>query len=44
MFKLNQEILLLKYLVKRKIYIKKIVKIGWKAVGDFYRLKKEINL
>lgn len=26
------------------INIKKIVKIGWKAVGDFYRLKKEINL
>lgn len=25
------------------INIKKIVKIGWKAVGDFYKLKKEIN-
>lgn len=26
------------------INIKKIIKIGWKAVGDFYRLKKEIDL
>lgn len=25
------------------INIKKIIKIGWKAVGDFYRLKKEID-
>jgi len=25
------------------INIKKIVKIGWKAVGDFYRLKQEID-
>lgn len=25
------------------INIKKIVKIGWKAVGDFYKLKKEID-
>ncbi len=26
------------------INIKKIIKIGWKAVGDFYKLKREINL
>ncbi|MCU6726496.1 Uncharacterized glycosyltransferase ykoT [uncultured Clostridium sp.] len=26
------------------INIKKIVKIGWKAVGDFRKLKKEINM
>ena len=26
------------------INIKKIVKIGWKAVGDFRKLKKEINI
>lgn len=25
------------------VNFKKIVKIGWKAVGDFYRLRKEIN-
>lgn len=25
------------------INLKKIVKIGWKAVGDFYRLRKEID-
>lgn len=25
------------------INIKKIIKIGWKAVGDFYMLKKEIG-
>ena len=25
------------------INIKKIVKIGWKAVGDFYKLKKEMG-
>ena len=25
------------------INIKKIVKIGWKAVGDFYTLKKEMD-
>lgn len=26
------------------INIKKIIKIGWKAVGDFYKLKREIDL
>lgn len=26
------------------INIKKIIKIGWNAVGDFYKLKKEIDL
>ena len=25
------------------INIKKIVKIGWKAVGDFHKLRREIN-
>lgn len=25
------------------INVKKIIKIGWKAVGDFYNLRKEIN-
>ena len=25
------------------INIKKIVKIGWKAVGDFWKLRKEID-
>ena len=24
------------------INVKKIIKIGWKAVGDFYRLKKDM--
>lgn len=28
---------------KNSINIKKIVKIGWKAVGDFWKLRKEIN-
>ena len=28
---------------KNSVNMKKIIKIGWKAVGDFYRLRKEIN-
>ena len=28
---------------KNSINLKKIVKIGWKAIGDFYRLRREIN-
>lgn len=28
---------------KNSINIKKIVKIGWKALGDFYKLKREID-
>lgn len=26
------------------INVKKIIKIGWKAIGDFYKFKREIDL
>lgn len=29
---------------KNSINIKKIIKIGWKAVGDFWRLKKDMDI
>lgn len=28
---------------KNSINLKKIIKIGWKAIGDFYRLRRNIN-
>lgn len=28
---------------KNSINLKKIIKIGWKAIGDFYRLRRDIN-